>query len=62
MASSVSATAMMRAIKGISSPLQAVRVAAAVDVLVVQLDARQHFLQLCDRTHDVRAFQGMLLH
>src|SRR5713226_8195600 len=40
----------------------AVRIAAAVHVLVVQLDAGNHFLELRDRAHDVGAFDGVLLH
>ena len=41
---------------------QSIRVAPAIDMLVVQFDARQHFLQLRNGAHDVRAFDGVLLH
>ena len=53
---------MMRAIMGISSPLQTIGIALAVDVLVMQFDSRQNVFQLSNRTHDVRALTGMLLH
>src|SRR6266478_3186912 len=42
--------------------LQSVRIASAVHVLMMQFDARKHFLQLRNRAHDVRAFHGVLLH
>src|SRR5579859_3011571 len=41
---------------------EAVGIAAAVHVFVVQLDAGQHFLQLGNGAHDVGAFDGVLLH
>ncbi len=62
MASSVSATAMMRGHQGDLVALEAVGIAVAIHVLVVQLDAGQHVLQLRDRAHDVGALGRMLLH
>ena len=52
----------MRASSGISSASEAVRVAAAVPVLVVMADDRQHQLQRAQRLADGLAGQRMLLH
>src|ERR1700730_5673667 len=41
---------------------QAIGIPAAVHMLVMQLDARQHIFQLRNGAHDVRALDGMLFH
>src|SRR5438132_4692568 len=42
--------------------LQAIRIALAVNMFVMQLNPRQNILQLSNRAHDVGALTGMLLH
>jgi hypothetical protein len=42
--------------------LQAVGIAATIHVFVVQLDARQHVLELRNGAHDIGALYGVLLH
>ena len=42
--------------------LKAIRIAAAIEGLVMQFDARQHLRELCDRTQNVRAFGSVSFH